>query len=76
MTRTRENASPLLSNEITWRDRYTMLESHGYRLRPRYKPGWKPSWLSTNLPVELHEDFRPYNVSASNMHAENLSILL
>ena len=71
----RENASPLLSNEITWRDRYPMLESHGYRLRTRYRPDWKPSWLETDLPVELHEDFRPYNVSTFSVRAEILTFL-
>ncbi|KAL5513766.1 hypothetical protein ACEPAH_4167 [Sanghuangporus vaninii] len=37
-----------------------MLESHGYRLRQRYKPDWKPSWLGTDLPVILHEDYPAY----------------
>lgn len=58
----RENACPLLTAERVWRDRYEMLESHGYRLRPRYRPGWKPSWLSTKKPLHHHEDYLTHYV--------------
>ncbi|KAL5513763.1 hypothetical protein ACEPAH_4164 [Sanghuangporus vaninii] len=68
----REDASPLLKREIMWRDRYTMLESHGYRLRQRYKPDWKPSWLGTKRLAFLHEDFHKRD-SASSIDALRVS---
>ncbi|KAI9063417.1 kinase-like protein [Trametes sanguinea] len=34
----------LSEEERKWRDRYELLEAHGYRLRPRLRPGWVPSW--------------------------------
>ncbi|KAL7282053.1 hypothetical protein ACG7TL_003520 [Trametes sanguinea] len=34
----------LSEEECAWRDRYDLLEAHGYRLRPRLRPGWVPSW--------------------------------
>ncbi|KAL5530888.1 hypothetical protein ACEPAG_3764 [Sanghuangporus baumii] len=68
----RANASPLLSAEIAWRDRYEMLESHGYRLRPRYHPNWRPSWLDTRKPVSHHEDYNIHN-NLSNMDATRVS---
>ncbi|KAL5536285.1 hypothetical protein ACEPAF_106 [Sanghuangporus sanghuang] len=51
------NASPLTGEELVWRSRYGMLESHGYRLRQRYKPDWTPSWLKSKRPAPLHEDY-------------------
>ena len=56
-TKPREQAAVLTEREIVWRDRYEMLESHGYRLRQRYKPDWKPSWLTTKRTLALHDDF-------------------
>ncbi|KAL5492968.1 hypothetical protein ACEPAI_4416 [Sanghuangporus weigelae] len=52
-----EEASPLTSREKVWRDRYCMLESHGYRLRPRFSPDWTPSWIGTNKLPAMHEDY-------------------
>ena len=37
------------SYEDAWTSRYEMLESYGYRLRPRFRPGWVPSWHGTDL---------------------------
>ncbi|KAJ3004551.1 hypothetical protein NUW54_g4764 [Trametes sanguinea] len=34
----------LSEEEQKWRDRYELLETHGYRLRARLRPGWVPSW--------------------------------
>ncbi|KAH9850481.1 hypothetical protein C2E23DRAFT_835331 [Lenzites betulinus] len=35
----------LSDGEIWWRNHYDwLLQSRGYKLRPRYKPGWIPSW--------------------------------
>ena len=34
----------LSPHEEKWRDRYEMLKTEGYELRPRLRPGWKPSW--------------------------------
>ena len=59
----RANARPLLTAERIWRDRYEMLESHGYRLRPRFRPGWEPSWLNTKKPLRHHEDYLTHFVS-------------
>lgn len=42
-----------------------MLESHGYRLRQRYKPDWTPSWLNSKSPPPLHEDYAAHWVSHS-----------
>ncbi|KAL5536269.1 hypothetical protein ACEPAF_90 [Sanghuangporus sanghuang] len=60
-----DNASPLSEREILWRDRYNMLESHGYRLRQRYKPDWKPSWLTTKRSLVFHDDFKPHRSPVS-----------
>ncbi|OCB92239.1 hypothetical protein A7U60_g346 [Sanghuangporus baumii] len=51
------NASPLTNEELVWRSKYGMLESHGYHLRQRYKPDWTPSWLKSKRPAPLHEDY-------------------
>ena len=57
-----EDASPLSEREVLWRDRYNMLESHGYRLRQRYKPDWTPSWLTTKRHLVFHDDYKPHRV--------------
>ncbi|KAH9971427.1 kinase-like domain-containing protein, partial [Lactifluus volemus] len=31
--------------EKWWRDHYLSIETHGYKLRPRYHPDWEPSWI-------------------------------
>ncbi|KLO19350.1 hypothetical protein SCHPADRAFT_818269, partial [Schizopora paradoxa] len=36
-------------NEILWRDRFDILQRHGYLLRSRFRPGWVPSWKNTDL---------------------------
>ncbi|KAL5492956.1 hypothetical protein ACEPAI_4404 [Sanghuangporus weigelae] len=47
----------LAKYEIWWRDRYSLFESHGYRLRERLRPGWIPSWTSDpRRHPEDHED--------------------
>ncbi|KAL5530915.1 hypothetical protein ACEPAG_3791 [Sanghuangporus baumii] len=47
----------LLKYEIWWRDRYSLFESQGYRLRDRLRPGWIPSWASNpKRHPEDHED--------------------
>jgi hypothetical protein len=33
--------------ERWWRDISSVLETYGYRLRPRYQPDWQASWLTT-----------------------------
>ena len=47
----------LRSHEIWWRDRYEMLLSHGYQLRPRLRPGWVPSWIANGKRPMQSEDF-------------------
>ena len=47
-----------------------MLESHGYRLRQRYKPDWKPSWLTTKRTLALHDDFMHHWVWTSSPISE------
>ncbi|OCB92195.1 hypothetical protein A7U60_g417 [Sanghuangporus baumii] len=47
----------LAEDEIWWRDRYSLFESRGYRLRDRLRPGWVPSWKSNpKRHPEDHED--------------------
>ena len=53
---TEDGEYDLLMHEVWWRDRFAMLESHGYRLRPRYHPDWKPSWLDTDVNPTYAED--------------------
>lgn len=48
--------SKLLLDEIWWRYRYSLLESHGYRLRPRFHPHWKPSWHTSGKSQFASED--------------------
>ncbi|KAL5513740.1 hypothetical protein ACEPAH_4140 [Sanghuangporus vaninii] len=36
----------LTDDEIWWRERHSLFESRGYRLRERLQPGWTPSWVS------------------------------
>ena len=38
------SAYGLSDNEIWWRERYSLFESRGYRLRDRLRPGWIPSF--------------------------------
>jgi len=42
-----KSLSELDSHELFWRDKYHILEAHGYRLRPRLHPSWVPSWRLT-----------------------------
>ncbi|OCB92166.1 hypothetical protein A7U60_g458 [Sanghuangporus baumii] len=41
-----KNQYKLSDGEIWWRERHSLLESRGYRLRERLRPGWIPSWTS------------------------------
>ena len=52
-------------SEPWWRDHFELLESHGYRLRPRYKPGWEPSWKKSGQTPWLCEDHVINTVSSS-----------
>ena len=53
----------LLPQEERWRDRQSLLDSHGYILRPRLRPGWIPSWKTNSLPIYDCEDSIPLPVS-------------
>jgi len=46
----------LLPWEMWWRDCYRVLESRGYRLRPRYHPDWVPSWKKSGEGFRTAED--------------------
>ncbi|KAL5530913.1 hypothetical protein ACEPAG_3789 [Sanghuangporus baumii] len=47
----------LTEGEKWWGTRFSMLESHGYRLRERLRPGWVPPWITDpNLAPESCED--------------------
>lgn len=46
----------LRTTEVWWSNHYDMLESHGYRLRPRFRPGWKGSWIGTGRDVMSCDD--------------------
>lgn len=54
--------SKIRTDEIWWRDRYSMLERHGYRLRPRFHPDWKPSWHTLGKSEFASEDSIPNGV--------------
>lgn len=40
-----KRAETLAPHEVYWRDKQSLLASHGYTLRPRFRKGWRPSWL-------------------------------
>ena len=48
----------LSKDERWWMERSGFLESHGYRLRPRFRPGWVPSWQNTGQDPINYEDAR------------------
>ena len=61
-------------SEERWRDRYYMLEKHGYRLRPRYHPEWVPSWTETDkLPIYC-EDFYNQRVRRDCLVRSNTNV--
>ena len=76
-----EQLSRLSPLETSWRDRYKLLERHGYRLRARYHPDWVPSWRDTpGVKPKLCDDYHPSIVCApllafhaANHHAESNS---
>ena len=37
----------LSRDEEIWSSREELLNSHGYKLRPRLRRGWTPSWTTT-----------------------------
>ena len=47
----------LTSEELVWKAKGPLLESRGYRLRPRYRDGWIPSWLDRDVEFESCEDW-------------------
>ncbi|KAI0049760.1 hypothetical protein FA95DRAFT_1604077 [Auriscalpium vulgare] len=55
-TATREGVYNLLPVEKWWTDRWQMLASRGYKLRPRYHPSWAPSWVGTRVDPAFCED--------------------
>lgn len=46
----------LTRSEQRWKDKGPLLESRGYRLRPRYRVGWTPSWIGKNVNLNRCED--------------------
>ncbi|KAL5513749.1 hypothetical protein ACEPAH_4149 [Sanghuangporus vaninii] len=52
------NMYGLSDGEIWWRDRNSLLESHGYRLRKRLRPDSIPSWM-------LNQGLRPVDCEDS-----------
>lgn len=62
--------------EVAWSGRLTLLERHGYSLRPRFRPGWVPSWRGTTLnPLEC-EDGHSHNVSIQFLDFDRVSFAL
>lgn len=51
-----QGRSKLTRGEQRWRDKGLLLESRGYRLRPRYRIGWTPSWTGKDINIERCED--------------------
>jgi hypothetical protein len=46
----------LTSDEEIWSSREELLNSHGYKLRPRLQRGWTPSWTTTGISPLDSED--------------------
>lgn len=55
--------------EIFWRDRCSLFEKHGYRLRPRFRPGWVPSWYTNDVYKVSCED----NLSGTVSHSHSIT---
>jgi hypothetical protein len=55
----KEKYAVLTPGERWWRDMSGILETKGYRLRPRFQPGWRPSWQVTGRAFETCEDGYP-----------------
>ena len=53
---TDEELLVIMPYEAWWRDRYDLLLSRGYQLRPRLRPGWVPSWTTNGKGVWFCED--------------------
>lgn len=48
-----------LAREEPWVQRYELLKSRGYLLRPRYRPGWTPPWLPSGFSIDYEERIGP-----------------
>jgi len=57
----------LVPGEVWWRDRYSIIESRGYRLRSRYRQNWKPSWRTSGQDFFTAEDGLATIVSTSTL---------
>ncbi|KAH9954057.1 kinase-like domain-containing protein [Russula dissimulans] len=72
-------AGTLVASEEWWRDHYNDIESHGYRLRPRYHPRWEPSWITSKKHFFAVEDGQP-TITRAVMDAvrtrDNLPVML
>ncbi|KAJ3476120.1 hypothetical protein NLI96_g11382 [Meripilus lineatus] len=53
---TDEELLVIMPYEAWWRDRYDLLLSRGYQLRPRLRPGWVPSWTTNGKEIWSCED--------------------
>lgn len=67
LRRVQEIVGELHPIEAIWVKRFELLESHGYRLRPRFRPGWVAPWQGTNL--------NPYSFEDGLFHLVCLSIV-
>lgn len=68
-TQTAAGRYNLNSVEAWWKDKYELLDDHGYQLRPRLRPGWVPSWQGTNLNPLFCEDSSDICVSSKSLFA-------
>ncbi|KAH9850490.1 kinase-like domain-containing protein [Lenzites betulinus] len=68
------NVEELSEGECWWRDHYDwLLQSRGYKLRPRYKPDWKPSWGPDENGYLLGREDWYSNIFAAAMDAVRVS---
>lgn len=54
----------LTEDEEEWKAKGSLLESRGYRLRPRYHEGWTPSWTGRDVKLQRCEDWHRLPVRA------------
>jgi hypothetical protein len=70
------SSAKLTPEEEVWVRKQPFLQSHGYKLRPRYQPGWVPSWQGLGpVRVEKFEDSYRFPVSANTSYIPSVSQL-
>lgn len=60
----------LTQDEKIWSSREGLLNSHGYKLRPRLRRGWTPSWITTGKSPLDSEDGEELVVSTVSSYVD------